>query len=590
MTASSAWGVQLPSDGRGVVTVALRGQDCNPASCSGRKDGWVEGAGGSTRATQRRIASGRVKLSSAWLRSVSLVSLSVFPTKRAVCNRNLKVCNVLVTKSWLGSKNDVSRAAADEAMALALAAVRAARDAASYADAMVVENEEAPSELDKLSLERARLNDMEHSFRVGYAAEDVMPEAEPSYVQKLESLMEGASTLDREAEGAASPRADAEFRNSETADGLPQTMDFNVAVKSKRKKERMRKRERALEKAEKTASALASAPPVPKPKKLQIMRTPSDPIRSYLRDIKRTKLLSASEEVALSRKIQDILKLEKIRAELQRDIGREPTLSEWSQAVSLDQTSLELRVKEGRSAKDKLVNSNLRLVVSIVKNYQGRGMTLPDLIQEGSLGLIRGAEKFDPEMGYKFSTYATWWIRQAVTRAIADQSRIIRLPVHIYEVISRINKAKMTISQELGRQPRDEEVAAMVGMSVEKLLFIVKSARPPTSMDRPIGKDGEQSLGEMVADKGVGSPEDDIMTQVLKQDIEDVLRSLNPMEREVLRLRFGLSGAQSMTLKDLGIIFKVTRERIRQIEAKALRKLRHPSWKTLLQDHVKDFL
>lgn len=151
----------------------------------------------------------RVKLSSAWLRSVSLVSLSVFPTKRAVCNRNLKVCNVLVTKSWLGSKNDVSRAAADEAMALALAAVRAARDAASYADAMVVENEEAPSELDKLSLERARLNDMEHSFRVGYAAEDVMPEAEPSYVQKLESLMEGASTLDREAEGAASPRADA---------------------------------------------------------------------------------------------------------------------------------------------------------------------------------------------------------------------------------------------------------------------------------------------------------------------------------------------------------------------------------------------
>lgn len=470
--------------------------------------------------------------------------------------------NVLFSESWSGSEGNTFCGPGDEAMVLALAAVKAARDAASYKNAMDVKKREFQLEFDTPSLERASLNNMENSFRIGCDAEAAMLTAEQKYVQKLELLIEGASTS---AKSKASPR-----RDEESAVGLPRSR--NVAVKSNRKNERFRKRERALEKAGKVAFALASSPPVPKADKSLIKHRLSDPICSYLRDVK-----------------NNTLKLEKVRAELQRDMGREPTRSEWSLAVGMNQTLFELRIKEGQCAKDKLVNSNLRLVVSIVKNYQGRGMTLPDLIQRGSLGLIRGAEKFDPEMGFKFSTYATWWIRQAVTRSITDQSRIIRLPVHIYEVISRINKSRMMIAEDQGRQARDEEVATAVGISVEKLDFILKSARLPASMDQLIGRDKDLPLWEMVADKGFNSADDFLTNEVLKQDIDGVLQTLSPTEREVLRLRFGLDDAQSMTLKDIGIFFKVTRERIRQIEVRALRKLRHPTRRNILQGHVKNY-
>lgn len=580
---SSAWGV-VALESRGGL--GHRGQDGNVSSCSGRSDSGVECAMRSTRASQRKIASMRIKLQSALSRCEALLSLSVYPVRSSVHSRALKVDDVLVTESWLSSEEEVSCHDAEEAMALALEAVKAARAASSYADAMKVENEEFPSEFDLLRLERARLNDMEQTFREDYHAEAAMLEAEQSYVQKLELLLEDVSTLVGEAEGTSSVVANPGSENAETLDVLPPTKVSNVAVKSKRKGERRKKRERALEKAEKLATALASAPPAPRPKKPQISQEPTDPVRAYLRDIGKTKLLTASEEVALSRKIQDLLVLEKVKSDLQREIGREPSIGEWSRAVGMEQNAFELRVKEGRYSKDKMVNSNLRLVVSIVKNYQGRGMTLPDLIQEGSMGLIRGAEKFDPDKGFKFSTYAHWWIRQAVTRAIADQSRIIRLPIHLYEVISRINKAKKMLIQEHGRQPRDEEVAELVGMSVEKLKFIVKSAKTPSSMDRLIGKEKDQSIGEMIADKDVESPEDDLIRQVLKQDVDGVLCTLNPREREVLRLRFGLDDGQSRTLEEIGTLFKVTRERIRQIEAKAMRKLRQPSRNGVLREYL----
>lgn len=527
-----------------------------------------------TRASRKRIASLRnMKLPSSLLR--------IRPSQRAVQSRVLKVDDVLVTE-----RSEEGVLAAEEAMALALAAAKAARDAASFVDAMVVENETFPTEFDLLRLERARLSDMEHSFRMEYDAEAAMLEAEQSCVQKLESILSGVSSLIREAEDTAAVVPNLDSNDAETSEELPRNRSVDVTVKSKRRGERMRRRERALEKAEKIATALASAPAVPKPKKPQISSDPSDPIRAYLRDIGRTKLLTSKEEVDLSLKIQDLLKLERVHSDLQREVGREPTMGEWSRAVGMEQNAFELRLKEGRFSKDKMVNSNLRLVVSIAKTYQGRGMTLQDLIQEGSLGLIKGVEKFDPTKGFKFSTYAHWWIRQAVTRAIADQSRTIRLPIHLYEVISRINKAKKVLYQEHGRQPCDEEIAELVGLTVEKMHSVMKSTRAPSSMERPIGMEKDTTVGELIADKDVESPEEAIVKRLLKQDVEGVLRTLNPREREVLRLRFGLDDGRFRTLEEIGTIFKVTRERIRQIESKAMRKLRQPSRNSILREYL----
>ena len=311
-----------------------------------------------------------------------------------------------------------------------------------------------------------------------------------------------------------------------------------------------------------------------------------DSIRLYLQEIGRIRLLRADEEIELARKIADLLELERVHFKLEDKLQREPSTAEWAAEVNMPLPAFRRRLHVGRRAKDKMVQSNLRLVVSIAKKYMNRGLSFQDLIQEGSLGLIRAAEKFDHEKGYKFSTYATWWIRQAITRAIADQSRTIRLPVHLYETISRIKKTTKLLSQEMGRKPTEEEIATRMEMTIEKLRFIAKSAQLPISLETPIGKEEDSRLGDFIESDGE-TPEDQVSKNLLREDLEGVLATLSPREKDVLRLRYGLDDGRMKTLEEIGQIFNVTRERIRQIEAKALRKLRHPNRNSILKEYIR---
>ncbi|WP_082233809.1 RNA polymerase sigma factor RpoD [Halobacillus massiliensis] len=272
----------------------------------------------------------------------------------------------------------------------------------------------------------------------------------------------------------------------------------------------------------------------------------NDPVRMYLKEIGRVNLLSANDEISLAQRIEN---------------GDE-------------------------EAKRELAEANLRLVVSIAKRYVGRGMLFLDLIQEGNMGLIKAVEKFDYRKGYKFSTYATWWIRQAITRAIADQARTIRIPVHMVETINKLIRVQRQLLQDLGREPTPEEIAQDMELTPDKVREILKIAQEPVSLETPIGEEDDSHLGDFIEDQEATSPSDHAAYELLKEQLEDVLDTLTDREENVLRLRFGLDDGRTRTLEEVGKVFGVTRERIRQIEAKALRKLRHPSRSKRLKDFM----
>ena len=302
-----------------------------------------------------------------------------------------------------------------------------------------------------------------------------------------------------------------------------------------------------------------------------------DPVRMYLKEIGKVDLLTPEQEVDLAQHMgagaaakEQLAELEKSGGEIPEEVLKE----------------LKKTIKAGERAKQQLAEANLRLVVSIAKRYVGRGMLFLDLIQEGNLGLIKAVEKFDYTKGYKFSTYATWWIRQAITRAIADQARTIRIPVHMVETINKVIRVNRQLLQELGHDPSPEETAAEMGMPVEKVREILKIAQEPVSLETPIGEEEDSHLGDFIEDDTASEPSEAASFTLLKEQLVDVMSTLTPREEKVLRLRFGIEDGRTRTLEEVGKEFNVTRERIRQIEAKALRKLRHPSRSKKLKDFL----
>ena len=310
-----------------------------------------------------------------------------------------------------------------------------------------------------------------------------------------------------------------------------------------------------------------------------------DPVRMYLKEIGKVPLLSADEEIELAQKMEaGSVAVEKIPLLKERlaETGDEQEKEE----IPAEIKALQLDVDRGSDAKKRLAEANLRLVVSIAKRYVGRGMLFLDLIQEGNLGLIKAVEKFDYRKGYKFSTYATWWIRQAITRAIADQARTIRIPVHMVETINKLIRVSRQLLQELGREPTPEEIAEEMKMPVERVREILKISQEPVSLETPIGEEEDSHLGDFIKDDNVPVPADAATFTLLKEQLEEVLGTLTEREKKVLTLRFGLEDGRARTLEEVGKEFNVTRERIRQIEAKALRKLRHPSRSRKLKDYL----
>eukprot|EP00262_Sarcandra_glabra_P022268 TRINITY_DN9827_c0_g1_i2.p1 TRINITY_DN9827_c0_g1~~TRINITY_DN9827_c0_g1_i2.p1 ORF type:complete len:570 (-),score=109.37 TRINITY_DN9827_c0_g1_i2:161-1870(-) len=467
----------------------------------------------------------------------------------------------LATETLFMREEAVIAAASAEAVALAKAAVEVAKDAAlmvSNSPSMKSDKPvDFPSEADILLLERARLTEME---RVGTIADSTAAETRPDEVHTIQFCIKDI--------GKPTP-------SDNEIELLHMQHSKSTAVKSGRQTERRARRAKAAEKAALNVISVKSGSSGRKKRSTVQDIDYSDPLR-YLRGTTSTaRLLTATEELELSEGIQDLLKLEKLQEELGERCGGKPTFAQWAAAAGVDQKTLRKRLNYGILCKDRMIKSNIRLVISIAKNYQGAGMNLQDLVQEGCRGLVRGAEKFDASKGFKFSTYAHWWIKQAVRKSLSDQSRTIRLPFHMVEATYRVREARKQLYSENGRHPDNEEVAAATGLSMKRLTAVLLTPKAPRSLDQKIGINMNLKPSEVIADPDAETAEDVLIKQFMKQDLDKVLDSLNPREKQVIRWRFGLEDGRMKTLQEIGELMGVSRERIRQIESCAFRKLKN---------------
>ncbi|XP_021831361.1 RNA polymerase sigma factor sigB isoform X2 [Prunus avium] len=367
---------------------------------------------------------------------------------------------------------------------------------------------------------------------------------------------------------------------------LREQLSEGITARSSRQIERKARRAKAAEKAAASVVSVKSGSTSRKKRASLQDVDHSDPLR-YLRATTHTsRLLTANEEIELSEGIQELLKLEKLQEELAQRCGGQPTIAQWAAAAGVDQKTLRKRINYGILCKDKMIKSNIRLVISIAKNYQGAGMNLQDLVQQGCRGLVRGAEKFDASKGFKFSTYAHWWIKQAVRKSLSDQSRTIRLPFHMVEATYRVREAKKQLYSVNGRHPNDEEVAEATGLSMKRLAAVLLTPKAPRSLEQKIGINQNLKPSEVIADPDAETAEDMLMKKFMKQDLEKVLDSLNAREKQVVRWRFGLEDGRMKTLQEIGELMGVSRERIRQIESCAFRKLKNKKRTKHLQQYV----
>ncbi|KAK9161095.1 hypothetical protein Syun_007436 [Stephania yunnanensis] len=376
------------------------------------------------------------------------------------------------------------------------------------------------------------------------------------------------------------------FEPNDEHELLVDQLVVDVDVKSRRRTERRAKRAKATEKASTNLISLNSGSSNRKKRApLQVVDY-SDPLRYLRGTTSSSRLLTATEELELSEGIQDLLKLEKLHDELAERCGVQPTFAQWAAAAGVDQKVLRKRLNHGTLCKDKMVKSNVRLVISIAKNYQGAGMNLQDLVQEGCRGLVKGAEKFDASKGFKFSTYAHWWIKQAVRKSLSDQSRTIRLPFHMVDATYRVREAKKQLYSENGRHPDNEEVAEATGLSMKRLTTVLLTPKAPRSLDQKIGINQNLKPSEVISDPDAETAEDLLTKKFMKQDLEKVLDSLSTREKQVVRWRFGLEDGRMKTLQEIGELLGVSRERIRQIESCAFRKLKNKKRTKNLQQYL----
>ncbi|OWM91525.1 RNA polymerase sigma factor sigB isoform X1 [Punica granatum] len=479
----------------------------------------------------------------------------------------------LATETLFASDEAVIAAAAEEAVTLAKAALKSAKDAALMVKSISSSKSRnvltSSSKLDTGLSKRAELQELDQARLV-----KELVESEGGLFQGEDLGKYSVKECD-----------DLEPTNEELED-LQEELLKSITVRSHRQTERKARRARAAEKSAANVVSVKSGSTSRKKRASLQDVDYFDPLRYLRGTTSSSRLLTASEELELSAGIQDLLKLERLQEELVDRCGGQPTFAQWAAAAGVDQKTLRHRLNYGVLCKDKMIKSNIRLVISIAKNYQGAGMNLQDLVQEGCRGLVRGAEKFDALKGFKFSTYAHWWIKQAVRKSLSDQSRTIRLPFHMVEATYKVKEARKQLYSENGKQPDNEEVAEAAGLSMKRLNAVLMTPKAPRSLDQKIGINQNLKPSEVIADPDAETAEDLLIKQFMRQDLEKVLNSLNPREKQVVRWRFGLEDGRMKTLQEIGEIMGVSRERIRQIESCAFRKLKNKKRNKHLQQYL----